>query len=67
MVAEWIPERALGFPAGYAVSGILRGFLWLLRDDSSIGQPMRKHRSSWIALMVFAAAVGVAAPSRGFR
>jgi hypothetical protein len=38
MVAEWIPEGALGFPAGYAVSGIPRGFLWLLRDDSSIGQ-----------------------------
>jgi hypothetical protein len=23
MVAKWIPERAPGFPVGYAVSGIL--------------------------------------------
>jgi hypothetical protein len=23
IVAKWIPERAIGFPVGYAVSGIL--------------------------------------------
>jgi putative transport protein len=23
MVAKWVPERGIGFPIGYAVSGIL--------------------------------------------
>ena len=39
MVAEWVLECALGFPAGYAVSGIQLDFLWTLRDDLSLGPP----------------------------
>jgi hypothetical protein len=39
MVAKRIPDRALGFPAGYAVSGIQLGFAWRLRDDPSLGLP----------------------------